>query len=621
MNAVAELAPDVSPVVLAGLLFAARKELDRLGLRHPTLDEILEATGVGRSRAYEVAAMIPGVLAGLVRPPGRPPAPPPTHQESNELSDRVRDYLMDHPGCVTGRGRRRSYSTGFRWFVLDLIDAHSGLALTEVAASVGVPLPTLRDWLRAGRPEPEPPGDATLAADEAATVRIETILHEWEQWEGDFVPFCDHLREHLRIPYGRTLVASILEQIGARFPRRRPGRSPDEKAMRGAFETFFPGAQWEGDGSPIGVRVFGRAFAFNLELMVDARTGAVVGLSVRDHEDSAAVVEAFEHGVETTGSAPIVLELDPRPSNHTDEVDRAIGDTTRMPSTPGTPTSNPHVEGAHSLFQNAVPGLVIEGATAQEVARHVLELAAVTWARTLNHKPRADRTGRSRVQLYRDETPTEDQVRRARDRLRERCRRQERALDTLRRRQDPVVRAILDRAFERLGLEDPRGNVRAAIARYPIDHVLAGIAIYESKVRASTLPPDVDVRYLLGIIRNVSDTDEGQLITEALIRLRLEARDIMLEHLARARQHLETSTTDPDDLLRAMLGRAMDADRQLDRTFWLEALAEAIVARPQAEHADLLRAASRRIHTSFAVPYCDRLAAVRTLTRKVIPLE
>ena len=48
---------------------------DRLGLRHPTLDEILEATGVGRSRAYEVAAMIPGVLAGLVRPPGRPPAP------------------------------------------------------------------------------------------------------------------------------------------------------------------------------------------------------------------------------------------------------------------------------------------------------------------------------------------------------------------------------------------------------------------------------------------------------------------------------------------------------------------------------------------------------------------
>ncbi|MBI4866157.1 MAG: hypothetical protein HY816_04320, partial [Candidatus Wallbacteria bacterium] len=201
MNAVAETSPEVSPLVTAGLLFAARRELIRLGLPHPTIEEVLEATGAGRSRAYVLAAMIPDAVAALIRPPGRPPAPHPVPQVDHELSGQVIAYLMDHPGCVTGRGRRRSYSTGFRWLVLDLIEEHPELDLTVAAASVGVPLPPLRDWLRAGRPEAQPPDDVTVAADEAATARIETILHEWEQWEGDFVPFCDHLREDLRIPY------------------------------------------------------------------------------------------------------------------------------------------------------------------------------------------------------------------------------------------------------------------------------------------------------------------------------------------------------------------------------------------------------------------------------------
>ena len=192
---------------------------------------------------------------------------------------------------------------------------------------------------------------------------------------------------------------------------------------------------------------------------------------------------------------------------------------------------------------------------------------------------------------------------------------------TRRARQDPVVREVLDRAFERLDLDDSKGNVRATIARYPLDHVLAGIAIYEGKAKATTLPHDVDARYMLGIIRNVSNKDEGQLITEALIRLRLEARDIMLEHLAKARQQLLSTTSDRDERLRAMIDRAMESERQLDRIFWLEAAAEQIGERPKAEHSDLVRAASRRIHATFAVPYSDRLAAVRVLTRKVVPLE
>jgi hypothetical protein len=149
---------------------------------------------------------------------------------------------------------------------------------------------------------------------------------------------------------------------------------------------------------------------------------------------------------------------------------------------------------------------------------------------------------------------------------------------------------------------------------------LAGLAIYEAKQQAGTLPRDVDARYLLGIVRNVSHKDEGQLITEALLRLHLEARDLMLSHLAQALGQLRAATTDPDELLRAMIKNAMEADRQLDRLFWLGVAAELILSCPQVEQADLVRAASRRIHANFVVPYSDRLAAVRVLTRKVVPL-
>jgi len=249
VNAGAEPRANVAPLVDAASLLSARTVAARHGLPCPTVAEILLATGVGRSRAYDLAAKIPTVVAELVRPPGRPrartaePAPPATAGLSRE----VIDYLMTHPGSVTSRGQRHSYGPGFRCFILELIEAHAELDLTVIAAAVGVPLPTLRDWLRDGRPEPattaqEQKAQGTRADQAVARARLETVLHEWKQWQGGFVPFCNHVRENLRIPWGRTAITSILELHGVRAPRRRPGRSPDEEALRESFETYFPGA-------------------------------------------------------------------------------------------------------------------------------------------------------------------------------------------------------------------------------------------------------------------------------------------------------------------------------------------------------------------------------------------
>jgi hypothetical protein len=141
--------------------------------------------------------------------------------------------------------------------------------------------------------------------------------------------------------------------------------------MRGAFETFFPGAQWVGDGAELTIHIGPERFSCNLELMVDADSGAFTGASVRPTEDAAAVTEAFRDGAATTGAQPLALLLDNKPSNHGEDVDEALDETLRIRSRPYVPTDKPHVEGAFGLFAQEAPNLAIHATTLEELAREV----------------------------------------------------------------------------------------------------------------------------------------------------------------------------------------------------------------------------------------------------------
>ena len=168
---------------------------------------------------------------------------------------------------------------------------------------------------------------------------------------------------------GTTLIASILFEYGVRIPARRDGRSRDDEALRNSFELFFPGAQWVGDGKQLAIVIDGKTFHRNLELVVDAASGAAVGISVRDEEDSAAVVQAFTQGVQTTGGTPLALLLDNRPSNHTPQVDAALDDTLRIRATLGRPQNKAHVEGCFGLFAQKVPPIVLDTMRELNVAK------------------------------------------------------------------------------------------------------------------------------------------------------------------------------------------------------------------------------------------------------------
>jgi hypothetical protein len=608
--------------VLAAALLVGRQVAVHLALPAATVEQILTATGATKSRAYELAAALAGVLPTLTRGRGRPPATPSAHKEAEgvaALTRTVLDYVMRHPGCVDRGPVRQRYSDDFRHFILELRGSHPDVGLEVFAQAVQVPLPTLKDWLR--DPTPRPAVEPTVVGprgDEDA--QILTVVQAWTRWSGCFRDFCAHVQRDLRIPFSPSLIGRILHLYRARKITRRTGRGPDELALRGAFRTFFPGAQWVGDGMQVPVVVDGARFTVNVELDVDAYSGAFVGLSVRNEEDSAAVIEAFESGVTSTGAPPLALLLDNRPSNHTPEVDDALASTLRIRATTERPQNKAHVEGAFGLFSQILPALDLDTTQRpRELAASLVRLVAEVWARASNHRPRNDRDGRSRIDLYAD-SPSTEQIEQALHDLRELKEQQERARRTREARRRPEVLSLLDEQFKRLALLDPERHVRIAIARYPLSAIVDAIAIFDAKQCAGTLPAGVDARYLLGIVRNVAAEAEGEALARRLLELRLEVRDRMLLPLVAARDAL-CAGVDLAHVTRECVDRALATPSPLDRTFWLDALADVLVARGDADREALYRAAARRIEATFSIKPRERHEAVRRLAARLHPLE
>jgi len=612
--------PAVIPLVVAGLLLAAIPYLQRLGLSAPSATDVISATGAGRSRAYEVKAEIEALLPGLARPPGRPPEPEVAPVPRPDITGQVLSFVMDHPGTVEGNGPRRRYSDAFRRFVLELCAAHKNVSTPEIAAAAHVPESTLKDWLSGGVVATPPEKNlATKPVLDPTGPQMETLLAVWKGWSGTFSAFCTHAQQHWRLPFGRTLIANILTAYGVRFAKRRSGRSPDEDALRAKFLTFFPGAQWVGDGTMLRITLDGEPFTFNLELMVDPASGAFVGASLRDTEDALAVIEAVADGVATTGEPPLAVLLDNKTSNHAETVVEALGETVIIPATIRRPQNKAHIEGGFGLFQQVVPALVITAQVPRELARRILELVVTTWARTLNHRPRKDRAGRSRVELYLDHVPTPQEIAAAKAALDERLRRQRRARETLAARQDPLVRQTLAEALQRLAFADPDGQFVNAIARYPLDAILEGIAVVTGKRAAGTLPEGVDARYLMAVVRNIAEEREGWEIALALWAERSRARDRALEAVERDREQLDELTAEAEARIPAYIDRALATTRRIDRFYWLTAAADVVLEQDDHQHEALFRLGARRVHATRAVPNGERLAATRFLAAKIRP--
>lgn len=613
---------NVSPSADAALLLAAVPRLRALGLPHPTAKQIIEAAGVRRSRAYELRAHLEAKLRELARPPGRPPRPDVEHPPAvghPDIMQKVLDFVFDHPGCVAGHSRRR-YSVDFRQFILELLQNHCNITIEEFATASTIPLGTLKDWLRGGTQSLMPAEQRKAVIDLGARgPQLETVLAEWSRWKGPFSAFCNHVQLHCRIPFGRTLINSILEAHGVRARKRRPGRSPDEQALRGAFETFFPHAQWVGDGSMVHVQVNRQVFTFNVQMDVDTYSGSFLGAHVSDVEDSAAVIAATLDGADQSDTLPIALLLDNKPCNHTDEVHAALGDTIIIPATVYRAQNKAHIEGGFGLLKPTLEGLSLDISSPREIARSFLRGLVITWGRTINHRPRPDRGGRTRFELL-EEKPTPEQVEQARKALQQKLREQEKKRQTEAARQNPIVRRTIADAHARLHLEDPRGHELTATARYPLDAVVEAIAIFEGRLRAGTLPEEkTTAAYLRGIARHIAEERETWEFAVALWEARVAAGDLIAKQLRLQRETLEATVIQLELLTKKYVDEALRTPSRLDMFFWLNATADII--RDTATPYNAFRLAARRIASTHSAKHHQRLAATRFLAAKVLPLQ
>lgn len=640
----------VTPAIKVAVVKLGRRYARELHVSDSDGSDALAAVAdISRARLYQLIDVIEPALATLVRSIGRPPNPPPTPEDRSvylEITGKVLEYVMDNPGCVRVVHTRRRYSDGFRAFLTTLCASYNDLSLETFAHAAHVPQPTITEWRREPRtravtPSAADEGDdddgppATLApapveGTAAATepvvadlgqAQIRSVLTAWKTWDGDFKSFGRHTRDELRLPFGLSALSKILFVEGARKPHKRPGRTPDEIALRGAFVTFFPGAQWVGDGMQVGVALDGERFALNMELNVDAYSGAFVGVDIRVTEDSAAVIAAFRDGVACTGAAPLALLLDNKPSNHVPDVhlELAPSGTLLIPATVARPQNKGHVEGAFGLFSQTVPPIALPDGTPLARAIALLALIATTFARAFNHRPRVARGGRSRFELYRDDAPTQEQIDQAREALKERLRLQVLRRQTALARADIGKMKILDEAFQQLGLLDPNHSIRLAIARYPEWAIKQGIGRFRSKKDTGSLPDDVDGRYLLGIVHNITSERELEIFAEELLYWRLRHRDIHLDLLATERETARAAAATPSAVVLAMVDKYLLADRVVDRTFWLTSAVAALDLLDPAARLASLAEATPRIRFARRVPIKDRQALIARLTEHAVP--
>ncbi len=644
MTIVADRVAALKPSIRATVLLLAR-HLSPDVCRSLSIDDIIELSGVSRSQAYELFPRLLDACATLHRPVGRPAATTECHA-SFSVACRVRDYLARHPGTVSGAGARRQYSEPFRAFIIDLSAAGqpaADLTVDQFANACGVPLGTLKDWLRLpGRAKEDTPhasGDPndSDAPDEpaagsrkdpndsdagarpasmeelAGNPQVATLLHAWIHWDGTFSKFCSHAWEHLRLPWRHTFIARLLEAAGLRQPKRRKAQRPTWN--RDTFRRLFPGAQWLGDGTTLAIRLRGRWHAFNLQASLDVDSNAVVGLQLGDVENEAAVLQSFLHGETTTGERSVALTLDGKSCNHTDKLADAAEPTIVVPATPGRGQAKAPLEGFFGLFNQTAPPLHVDGNDERELARSFLFLLVLVWSWARNGKPRKRLGNRSPADYYKAAEPTEEERAAARAHADELRRRYRRFCETRRRRADPARRKILKDALQRLGFNDHEDRLATDLARYSLSSILFGIALFETKRNQGTLTDVQDGdRYLAGIIYNRDQAEETEQTAARLLELRIRHNDLRLVPLEENVQWVH-DTIEPNLQPRRLLELALDAERLIDFRFYTAATARALEALGTHLARNIYTNLARRIAACFRLKSARRDHLLSTLAR------
>ena len=631
--------------VIGGLILLLYEWCPDIARGFGPLEEALKRIGGSRSQAFEMRKRLKNLFQNVQGRAGRPPTQTTEQTPLMTVMESCLDYIVRHPGAVSVKEERNFYSEGYRRFVVELAGSDGparDIPLIDLARVTKVPEGTLKMWLyptppgpgkkldkqpdsnsdsarESTREEPTKPSHEACNKNVSETVKdvhLRQLFALWSNWNGTFVDFCQMAIKEHRLPFTITFIGDALEAAGLRTRSRRKKEQAPWTA--GTFRSYFPGAQWLGDGTSIAVRYQGQVFVFNVEYLHDIAADAGMGFYISDAEDEQALIEAFNSGVETAeGVLPLALTLDNRPSNHTPAVEEALSETLLLRSTPGRPQSKAPIEGAFGLFQQSMPPLHLQGCSARDVARSYLNAVMTAWFRGRNGRPRKRLGGLTPTQAYREAAPTAEEIQKALGELRERQKRQEKVQATLQASRDPVRLRLLTVGLAELGIPDPKGSLATVLARYSPDAIVYGLSTFRTRKERGTLPPSADHRYLAAIIRNDHDKRHQLELSEHLFQQRVRLHDFSLEPLTRLAERVRATKT-LSELPQSFVSLALQAKFEIDFRYWTRAAAEALAALPREQRPALYHHLCRLIAASFKTQrdrretLIDRLAAAAT---------
>jgi transposase InsO family protein len=489
----------------------------------------------------------------------------------------------------------------------------------------------------AGPPRPETqdataavmvPAHATTTVDDAVrlpgsewAVIAAQVLSLWELWEGNLVAFHRSLPSH-GIHWSPALLRTILNLGAGRKGRSRRRRHPDPEAIRGELERFFANAQWHADGKGVVIQFGDRCYRFNWELIVDNMTTALLGMSLRDNEDSSGLIEALKHAKVTAGAAAEGLLRDPRKCNTAAPVEEFLDKEgmVSMFSGVGRPQTNSPCETEFSLFTQKMIDLFFpDGLTEKQLACRVLQYILYAYCAGRNFTPRKRLHHKTPAQAYADTRVPDEEKARVKEVLKDLARRVQEEAAADRRRCAPATLQLLTDSFPDLGLADPKDRYIPSAAAYGLDAATEAIAIFKAKKEAGTLPEDHLERYFLGITRNVAFRNEDQLTYERLLDLRAKAGDLVLrplvEHDASLRNSLSAAA-----YRAATLDLALSSPANVDRVFWRRQLLVAFDQLPLAERPEAGRWFARRIANQTHIHHRERDHFISLVARTAVPL-
>ena len=579
--------------------------------------------GISRQQVYEERARIEAALTAVtVAGRGRPArqgavADPNGNQHArtlamSELRIDVLEFRLANSGAmVVSATGRATYSAGFKRFALDAADNFVGTDEIFCLAS-GVPMSTLTTWRLADAKEPIvaapwPERKATWPTGAEPNELARTLTEDFKRWHGDVGAF-------LRETWQRHFVAPLATRAVLRIAGLLPSSESKAPRYRGITDLASPGAIVVTDGKEIQVELTGSAAlqTFNWQGIVDQATACHLAVVVSKTENAKAVAAAYTGACDFLGKPPLALVHDQKPIHDNSELRKLIeAATTMIPATLGRGQNKAVMEGQFGLWAQEVGRIMLDDTSTETLVTSAVHEIIRAYTSGINHSPRAEFAGKSRVAAVREACPDPKKDAELVAKLKashQRGRHPATPLPTA-----GIARALLDEVFESFALvaADTGGRLRTWLAAtFEPDAIRRAAAIFAAKRAKGALRGKHAHRYLVKLISGVQVEIDLEREEHFLLRYAETERRSWLAALIAAKAEIERESATLDERILAFADHAIFGGIFLEKAYWERELSAALAETPT-----LLSTVTSHIRRLYEAPaLCRR----RLLNRIVI---